>query len=218
MDITLNKEQQLYVFNHGESISCRGFQSLFDETNALAMKLKQPDLKAAESEFGLLSVYEKNRQLIALAAGRDLGTWFNPNTPKKICKILETARKGGERLRLFYGDTQSGRDWMESNDVLGTIGRSMGVLKIPLMISDGEYGGPGLLDHCIVRIIRVSDQKELYRHPKYHHGKIDLVRGEHAEYVMTAKVDGKVHARFKTEGEAYHWAAFITGEVMQSLH
>ena len=102
------------------------------------------------------------------------GTAYQKDTPEEIVKILENARKMHTRLRVYYGDTKTGRDWEEDYDVFGTIGRSTGSIKIPLMINNSRStGGGGLLDNCIVKIEYASLTKgtrPLYQHPQYHRG------------------------------------------------
>lgn len=205
MNIKVVEEQALYVIPADGGFTGWGFDNALRETQALA-----------DTERGALDVLEKHKALIRLAQGRNIGTWFHPETPRKVRQVLEAARKNGSRLRIFYGNTQTGRDWMEENDVLGTIGRSTGVLKIPLMIADGEHSGPRLLDQCIVRIIRVDDRKELYRHRRYHLGRMEIEHELDPPYVATVWVDGKVHARFRTAEAAYHWMAFLAGECFHS--
>ncbi len=74
-------------------------------------------------------------------------------TPDEVVAILENARQTWTRLHVSLGDSESGRDWIEENMVHGVIGRSTGSIKIPLLIHNRRsLGGPGLLDHCIVRI------------------------------------------------------------------
>lgn len=102
------------------------------------------------------------------------GTAYHASTPQEIVTILEEARQSSRNVRLSFcfGDTDTGRDWEEVYDTTGYIGRSTGIIKIPLLIETSRStGGPGLLDHCIVRIERkVGHGKyyEVYRHPKYH--------------------------------------------------
>lgn len=104
------------------------------------------------------------------------GTAYHVETPDVIIKILEDARQSNRhiRLRFCYGDTETGRDWGETCDTAGYIGRSTGSIKIPLLIRKvTSYGGGGLLDHCIVRIekkVNGGSYREVYRHPKYHKG------------------------------------------------
>jgi hypothetical protein len=102
------------------------------------------------------------------------GTAYHFDTPDEIVTILEEARQSNHsiRLRFCFGDTGTGRDWEEIHDTTGYIGRSTGSIKIPLLIHKvTSSGGPGILDHCIVRIEKKNNggsYREVYRHPKYH--------------------------------------------------
>ncbi|MBU0501432.1 MAG: hypothetical protein KJ867_15625 [Gammaproteobacteria bacterium] len=123
---------------HSYGYTCLGYDNALRETRALAERLGHPDMAPSDAERGTLSVMEKRERLFSLLAAskKDLGTWYDPTTPEKVRKILETLRKRGEKVRIFYGDSESGRDWLEENDALGHIGRSTGTLKIPLLVSD----------------------------------------------------------------------------------
>ncbi|MBC8386314.1 MAG: hypothetical protein H8E09_00565 [Gammaproteobacteria bacterium] len=213
MDVSINKKQSLYVYKIDNGYSCRGFQSLFDETNLLAKKLNKPECSVAQNELGTLIVHKKYQQLVKASHTVKLGTFFNANTPENICRILEKLRKNGQQIRLFYGDTITGKDWLDECDLQGFIGRSRGPLKIPLLIKPGESSGFGLLDHCIVRIIQVSNGKVLYSHHNYHHSHFEIVKlYDQGEYVVEITVDGDTHARFKNIDESYHWLAYMTGK------
>lgn len=102
------------------------------------------------------------------------GTAFHAETPDKVMRILERLRYAGYRVRLYYGDTETGRDWGETNDVTGTIGRSCGEYQVPLLIQRKDsLGGGAILTHCIVRIeySTKADRERygsLYKHPNYH--------------------------------------------------
>lgn len=103
------------------------------------------------------------------------GTAYHEETPDAVVNILENARNSGRetRLRFALGDTETGEDWNEIYDTTGYIGRSTGTIKIPLLIAKvTSYGGPAILDHCIVKIERKRkgerEYTEVYRHPKYH--------------------------------------------------
>lgn len=99
------------------------------------------------------------------------GTTYKDDTPKEVVEILEKWRVNGRdisRIRVHYGDVQTGRPWGDTET--GYIGRSMGPVKIPLMIHNKRsLGGPGLLEHCII-MIEYANKKHggvLYRNPKY---------------------------------------------------
>lgn len=100
------------------------------------------------------------------------GTYYNAKTSIEVIANLETIRSNGTRIVLDYGDTENGREWgdgrYKSLDV-GTIGRSMGPVKIPILVSNSRsMGGGGILDNCIVRIRASKGKGVLYQHPTYH--------------------------------------------------
>jgi NADH:ubiquinone oxidoreductase subunit E len=112
MEITINKERRLYVLNCGEGVSCLGFENAMLETRTLARRLDRPELTPADREFGKLSVLEKRDRLLKLLvdSNKDPGTWFHPKTPRQVRDVLETSRKRVDRVRIFYGDSRTGRD------------------------------------------------------------------------------------------------------------
>ena len=96
-------------------------------------------------------------------------TAYSMSTLKEIIDILEESRVNKTRLIFDFGDPVTGRSWQEENDTIGHVGRSTGVIKIPLLIkTNRSYGGGALLDHCIVKITSSIGKKVLYKHHKYH--------------------------------------------------
>lgn len=49
------------------------------------------------------------------------GTFYNANTNDKVIRVLENSRMNNKRIRIFYGDTETGRDWMEVYDTISVI-------------------------------------------------------------------------------------------------
>lgn len=97
------------------------------------------------------------------------GTFYHAETRDKVIEILESARIDRERIRVYFGDTQTGKDWGEVNDVTGYVGRSTGPIKIPLLVHNSRsMGGGALLDHCIVKIETTKGKRVLYQHENYH--------------------------------------------------
>ena len=64
------------------------------------------------------------------------GTYYHDTTPRAVINALEAAYNSGERIRLWYGDRETGRGWHDENDVCGTVGRSTGWLKTALLIAN----------------------------------------------------------------------------------
>lgn len=158
------------------------------------------------------------------------GTAYHVDTPIEVINTLEIARIARQfgrrlRLRLFLGDPETGRDWGEEHDVIGYIGRSMGRIKIPLLIhNQRSYGGPGLLDHRIVKIVDVQTKRTVYQHPLYQlpaytlgtcPPKIGAIDMAAEGYTVGVYREGENIANFKTEDQARRWIAFMRGERMR---
>lgn len=90
------------------------------------------------------------------------GTTYHDSTPKAVINILEDARASGKRIRIYYGDSKTGDIWPDL-PMCGTVNRSMGPTKIPLLIKTSRsFGGEGILDHCILKIETSPADRVLY--------------------------------------------------------
>jgi len=241
MDITCNEDQRLFVFKHTDHVSCMGYDVVYKTILELERRIRKFSLlpkgvslvPVRESEIGTLDQYQHYQDLLNIVGTRKIGTWFSYDTPTKVRTILEQYRKDGGRLKLFYGDRTTGRDWLEENDILGKIGRSTGSMQIPLLIAEGEYGGPGILDNCIVRIVNADTREELYRQKNYHLPEMEIrsVEGQLASWdaseppkllteigythgVWVREKDGKFsnQANFRSFAKAAQYVAFMGGE------
>lgn len=143
---------------------------------------------------------------------------FDFGTDVKVARILEQSRLTGQRIRIFYGDTETGRDWLEEYDVIGKVGRSTGTFKIPLLINNSRsLGGGSISTNRILRIIDVKTKRELYKHEKYVTPILVQCESQNPEYaieIRNALKDNEVHARFKTVGSAARWLDFMHGKRM----
>lgn len=132
------------------------------------------------------------------------GTHYHAETPDQIIGILERYRNNPtSNIRVHYGDSKTGKDWLEECDVFGQVSRSMGPCKIPLLVRPNANSAPGMLEYCIVRIRQ--GQRDIYRHPKYHHPVLKRTRSSLPEYPIEVQADGKPHARFKSERAYSQW-------------
>lgn len=151
------------------------------------------------------------------------GIFYHADTPNAVINAIEQARSRRLRIRICYGDARTGRDWLEENDIEGTIGNSMGPLKVPLLIGNiRAHGGPALLDQCIVAIQSTGKEGHvLYRHPSYHVGtfairEIALAEISHGQnlrglgFTHTVEVDGQAHGRFRSLSAAERYVRKMT--------
>lgn len=96
------------------------------------------------------------------------GTFYHGDTPEEVIDVLERARINGTRIVLDYGDVTTGKSWGEIHNIVGRIGRSMGPVKIPILLYNRRsLGGGAILDHCIVAIYTSRGKRLLYKHPTY---------------------------------------------------
>lgn len=144
------------------------------------------------------------------------GTSYDIRTPDEVIRVLENARQNRTRLHISLGHTdgpKDGLDWLEEFESHGYIGRSMGPIKVPLLVANRRsLGGGALLDHCIVRIRQSAGGRVLYQHPAYHFGTMEIhIKAESVTLsdgrVLTVDVlrDGELHAAFENVAQARRW-------------
>ena len=151
------------------------------------------------------------------------GIYYHASTSDAVVDALEQTRASHRRIRIYYGDATTGRDWLEEHDVEGCVGNSMGPLKVPLLIHNSRSdGGPALLDHCIVRVKTVgSDSRVLYQHPRYHAGTFsireigptDASHGENLRrngFTHAVDVDRQNHANSQSLAAAERYVRKLT--------
>lgn len=216
MNITVNPQQELFIVSADRGVSTMGFDYVFRQLKQLVAILNLP-ITVREDEKGTVRQYADYQRALDEARKANLSvTWFHPDTPIEVRRILERYRKSGKPLRLFYGDKETGRDWLEESDVVGTVARSCGVLKVPILLAKGESWGVSILDHCIVKLVDVESRKELWAHPKYQPPAMEIVAERQGRYTHAVYVDGVIHARFTSYAKAAQWVAFMAGECMEA--
>jgi hypothetical protein len=133
------------------------------------------------------------------------GMAFDTRTPHKVCEVLSSLanHQPRERVRLWVGDTETGKPWAEEYDVMGYIGRRTGAYKIPLMVNNARsIGGGAILDHCVLKITRGG--VTLYQADNF---KMYDVRANGKQVF----IDGVLHANCKDEKQAQRLAGFMAG-------
>lgn len=135
------------------------------------------------------------------------GTAYHNETDIAVINALEYAREYHINIKITYGDTKTGRNWMEEHEVYGHVGRSTGKIKIPLLVNHLAYGGYHLLDHCVIRIRDTQNGRILYQHPKYTLPEIQITQGDMPEYPFNTVVNGVLYGRHRTRRSAQICAA-----------
>lgn len=137
---------------------------------------------------------------------------------EKLWSVLSSLVHSKRRVRIWYGDRDTGTAWNEEYEVTGTIGRSRGNISIPLLIKNTRStGGCALLDDCIVRIDDIAQKRTLYEADNFHVEDMEIEIEPGAEYpykVMQHKDNGEIVniANFKNNVSALHYRDFMTGD------
>lgn len=130
------------------------------------------------------------------------GHCYHVQTDDKIVGILERAWYSKQKLKIYFGDTDTGRDWNEEHDTIGTIGFSTGSIKIPLLItSSRSFGGGAILDHCIVKIVDFKSKMCLYINPKYEGPIVEIKSNKEEDatlYPYLTEVNGTLYGKHKS--------------------
>lgn len=136
------------------------------------------------------------------------GTYYNLDTPDDVVRILDYAIKNNVRIRIFYGG-DDGRDRMECCDTMGTVSRSCGHVKIPLLIKNSRsICGASILDASIVKI--TINKKTVYQAENYHLPDMDI-RHDDDDFFYELYADGKCVGAFDTKKQAENAMAFYKG-------
>lgn len=141
----------------------------------------------------------------------DNGTCYHVNTPVGVVEELERARLSRKRIRVFYGDPVTGRCWMDEFDTMGTVGRSCGRIKIPLLVKNIRFlGGGAVLTDKIVRIM--EGRWILYSHPNFNMPEMRVVESHVPGHPHGVDFDNSRQANFTTKAQAERYMAFMKGE------
>jgi hypothetical protein len=216
-NITLDVEQQLYVIRLSDGCSAFGFKDARDHANQIAMLLRRDDLAFTDADFGTLEGYRKYEEAVNAWACSPMSaqTYFQPGTDPKVAKALERCRRTCRKVRLMLGNLETGVPWLEEYDVVGTIGRSSGPLREPLLVEENDSFGLPVLAHCALALIDWQTGKFLYRHPAYRVPNLTIQRQDDPKRPWEVLHDDQVVARFKNIGKAGAYVAFMCGETVE---
>jgi len=92
------------------------------------------------------------------------GTYYDKRTPDDLVSVLESVRQKKERVVLVYGNVETGEVWESATTERGTIGRSTGSEKIPLLVrTSRSLGGEAILDYCILQVLKSRGGEIIYQ-------------------------------------------------------
>lgn len=142
------------------------------------------------------------------------GTFYVKGTDPELIKVLELARKSNTVIRLFYGDKETGTDWMEVNDVKGYVGRTTGPCQIPILLPRANsHGGCAILVENIVKV--TINRTIVWSHPKYNIPQLGMESNKDGTYhVFYHDKHGKkcIQRDHCSQAQAENEMAFLRGK------
>jgi len=129
------------------------------------------------------------------------GFFYSEKTNDKVINVLDNAYLNKKRVKLFYGDIETGKNWNEENDTFGTIGKSTGIVQIPLLIkTTRSYGGGAILTDCIIGI--KEGKNILYKADNFKTDLYTIENSDLKDYAKNTLINGELYGRHKTESSA----------------
>jgi len=140
------------------------------------------------------------------------GTWYPYDTPAPVVAELEVAIKLDRRIRVWLGDKETGKAWPEEYDVIGKVSRSMGPIKVPILLENNtSQAGGAVLTSSVVAIAHGPGTVRAYEHPGFDLGTWTIEPSKFHGYKRDVCCNDELVARFKTEVSAQRYIGFMTG-------
>lgn len=142
------------------------------------------------------------------------GTHYPATAPDELILVLEDARINGRRIRLFYGDDETGIDFLEEYDIIGRIGRTGGIVKSPILLKrENSSGGPLISADIVLKVTDAKTKKVLYQHPMYQEPYF-VIRKNESKKMYDLIYNGQTHAVFPfgEEQRMENYIKFMKGE------
>ncbi len=131
---------------------------------------------------------------------------------EKIIKVLESVRNSNARVRIWYGNPETGVYWLEVSDVTGYVSRSTGTKPVYILVHNSRsFGGGAILVDSIVRIDEIATHRTRYKSPIFKTMDFDIVATGEAEYPYRVATEGSHIFAAKSFSEAKHFIQFQNG-------
>lgn len=135
---------------------------------------------------------------------------FSDNTNDKVKQVLTSCYNRKNRIRIVYGDVNTGISWLDDYEVLGYVGKSTGTKPIPLLINNSRsFGGGSILTSSILKIVDIQTKQVLFQHENYVMPVLTKELSSHNDYLYDVIHNGELVARFKTEKQANNYIDFM---------
>lgn len=108
---------------------------------------------------------------VSVTGPKEHHVYYAPETKDEVIGVLDRARIGRVRVRIFYGDPRTGRAWGSpppGGSQCGLIKlERCGSLRIPYVNARKKCDGGAMLERHIVKI-ETATGEELWKHKLFH--------------------------------------------------
>lgn len=143
------------------------------------------------------------------------GVFFDEKTPYAVAREVYKIIKEHKRIRLFFGDRETGEDWLVDYDNIGFIG--VGSEYIPVFcLSPENCFTEALATENIVKI--QSENRVIYEHPHYSLPEFlieSLQDGSWLVKTMDKKGHVTIHDSVGSRTQAYGLMEYYKGNTLR---
>ena len=220
MILTISKERRLFITESG---SFCGWDVIYNRTVEMQNRL---NLFSEIPEIGTVEQYEAYVSTLSkYKAMDDQNTWFDPSTSEAVRKTLKRCIRTREVIRVYSGNPDTGRCWLREHDTTGTVGRTTGVFKTPILVPLGEDGGDLLEGSSILAIQDALTLRFLYKSSDFYipqmrigrdpdgRSTVEVQDGKDTDYRQDDVPTWHLQASFDTYVEACLYIAFMHGSI-----
>ena len=127
------------------------------------------------------------------------GLFFKSCTSDQLVNIITYLYLTKDKVRLYYGNNETGEVSLDEYDLYGTIGKSTGIIKVPLLIPKiNSISGSAISTSLIVGIARTKDKKFVYKANNF---KLPVLK------LSKSSVEGFTHEVSVLKGNSYEVTA-----------
>lgn len=154
-----------------------------------------------------LTIDHKNGNLSTYQLIKDennLPLAYRIKTSNEVIKVLEHCRRNRIRVKINYGNVETGKSWNEENDTIGYISMCKGYeARFPILVyNERAYGGGSLLDDCILKITESKGGRILYQSEKFKPSIFEIKASVVPGYSHSLHINGQLYSNHKTEKAA----------------
>ena len=213
-NVTINNKQRLFVIESEGGVSCLGFDVVDEQRRYIADTLK---IELPYKPRGSLEAYEQHQELVRLWCEKSKDDksliFFGSNAvPPVLQRVLRKLIKTDDVVRIMLGYPATGQVWLGENDVIGRIGLSMGPMRVPILVPEGDRYGAQLLCDNILMVKDWHTSEVLFSRPFRLPSLrvVDVTIGDESRFNV---IEGEytVYASFDSAQKAYAYMAFMTG-------